>query len=315
MLELRVPLLLLLMILSPGLYGGNGAGKKATYRTLPIRFEANQGQIPGTTQFLARGAGYVTLLSSGQATYMFRGAREPVTITAKLRRARRDAAFHAKGASTSTTNYLLGSDPKKWRSGIPNYARVTAAQIYPGIDWTYYGAGQQLEHDFLIAPGADPGQIVMEFTGPVPPRIDDYGDLVFDTPGENLRQKKPTAYQMAGDNRQEVAAKWAIYSDGSVGFTLGAYDATRPLVIDPAFVYGTYLGGDGRDTVADVAVDSTGAIYMTGITESANFPVQAAINPTFNRNRTAYVTKLAPAGNSIVYSTAAPCLFLCASIT
>jgi hypothetical protein len=57
------------------------------------------------------------------------------------------------------TNYLIGDDPNAWHRNIPNYSKVRYDNIYPGIDLIYYGRGRQLEYDFVVAPGTDPGNM------------------------------------------------------------------------------------------------------------------------------------------------------------
>jgi hypothetical protein len=60
------------------------------------------------------------------------------------------------------SNYFIGNDPKKWRTNVPNYARVKYANVYPGVDLVYYGNQGRLEYDFVVAPGADPCAITLE---------------------------------------------------------------------------------------------------------------------------------------------------------
>ena len=61
-------------------------------------------------------------------------------------------------------NYFLGNDPKKWRTNVATYAKVQYDDVYPGIDLAYYGNQEgRLEHDFIVAPGADPKQIALGF--------------------------------------------------------------------------------------------------------------------------------------------------------
>ena len=57
------------------------------------------------------------------------------------------------------SNYFIGNDPKKWRTNVPNYAKVKYANVYPGVDLVYYGNQGQLEYDFVVQPGADPNSI------------------------------------------------------------------------------------------------------------------------------------------------------------
>jgi hypothetical protein len=71
-----------------------------------------------------------------------------------------------------------------------------------------------------------------------------------------------------------------------------------------ALVYSTYLGGSGEDGVNAIALDATGAAYVTGSTSSANFPTTpGAPQPTFGGTEDGFVAKLSPAGTALVYST------------
>jgi len=49
------------------------------------------------------------------------------------------------------SNYFIGSDPKKWHTNVPHYARVKYEGVYPGIDLIFYGNQRQLEYDFVVA--------------------------------------------------------------------------------------------------------------------------------------------------------------------
>ena len=51
-----------------------------------------------------------------------------------------------------------------------------------------------------------------------------------------------------------------------MGVRLAAYDATRPLVIDPVLWYSSYLGGSASDQAHAIAIDASGNVYVTGLT-------------------------------------------------
>jgi hypothetical protein len=99
------------------------------------------------------------------------------------------------------SNYFIGNDPKKWRTNVPNYAKVKYTSVYPGVDLVYYGNQRQLEYDFVVQPGADPKAIKLGFAGDVtgehatPLRIDGNGDLVVGTDGGEVIFHKPVVYQ------------------------------------------------------------------------------------------------------------------------
>ena len=70
-----------------------------------------------------------------------------------------------------------------------------------------------------------------------------------------------------------------------------------------SLVYSTYLGGSQYNYPYAIAVDSTGAAYVTGLTEAQDFPVKNPLYPSLNGGEDAFVTKFSPAGNALVYST------------
>src|SRR5262249_14054958 len=153
--------------------------------------------------------------------------------------------------------------PTQWHTDISTYGRVEYDDVYPGIDLAYYGNNQQLEYDFIVAPGADPGQIRLGFAGAEGLTVDAAGDLVVQAGGQTLRQDKPVLYQEVDGARLEVAGQFEVRRQ-EVSFAVGAYDAGRPLVIDPVLIYSTYFGGSGEDGGAGIAVDAAGNAYVTG---------------------------------------------------
>ncbi len=87
------------------------------------------------------------------------------------------------------------------------------------------------------------------------------------------------------------------------GGTLDAF-VTKLNATGSALVYSTYLGGSGEDLGFGIAVDSAGSAYVTGLTDSTNFPTTpGAFQTSSGGSRDAFVTKLNPAGSALVYST------------
>ncbi|HEY7543548.1 MAG TPA: SBBP repeat-containing protein, partial [Blastocatellia bacterium] len=74
-----------------------------------------------------------------------------------------------------------------------------------------------------------------------------------------------------------------------------------------ALVYSTFLGGSGNDEGHAIALDSSGNVYITGLTNSTNYPTASAFQPVFGGGvgtaGDAFVTKLNATGNALVYST------------
>src|SRR6266704_3638619 len=202
-----------------------------------------------------------------------------------------------------TVNYFVGNDPSQWRSAIPTFAKVKCHQVYPGVDLVYYGNQRQVEYDFLVGAHADPARIAIAFAGAERLELDEKGDLIAQLAGGTVRWHKPVAYQQAEAGRQEVAAKFVLNNRQEVGFELGAYDASRPLIIDPQLVYATYLGGSGSDYIGGIAVNGNGNVYVVGDTTSLNFPRTKTIAANPNGLSHVFVTKFNPSGSNLVYST------------
>ena len=204
-------------------------------------------------------------------------------------------------------NYFIGNDPAKWRTQIPIYARVHYRDIYRGIDLVYYGDHQQLEYDFILAPGADVKNIRLRFDGALHLQRAANGDLLADMPEGTLTLRRPAIYQIEDGRRIPVSGEFALSPRHTVRFRLGRYDRTKPLVIDPVLVYSTFLGGNGSDTAYAIAVDASGEAYIAGSTASTTFPVTpGAFQPQDNggtQTTNGFISKLNATGTALVYST------------
>src|SRR6185295_2152467 len=112
--------------------------------------------------------------------------------------------------------------------------------LYSGIDFIVYGNQRQLEYDFIVSPGADPGMILLRYQGTDKLEVDAQGDLVLHTAAGMIRQRKPFIYQELNGIRQEVPGGYVINKHHEEGFQIAAYDSSRPVVIDPSLLFSTY---------------------------------------------------------------------------
>jgi len=268
---------------------------------LPLTFEVNQGQTDSRVDFLARGPGYNIFLTATEAVFAL--PRAPA-MRMQLVGSAADPRVQGVDALPGKVNYFRGQDTASWKTKVPIYRRVKYSAVYPGVDLVYYGQSQQLEYDFIVAPGADPNTIKLDFAGVEQTTVDAQGDLVLKTAGGPLRFQKPVIFQINGGRRHPVEGGYVHRSPHEIGFHVGAYDRTRPLIIDPVLSYSTYLGGSGLEEGNGIAVDATGAVYVTGSTTSTNFPTVNAAQPTLNEGGLdIYVAKLTPDGTALVYAT------------
>jgi hypothetical protein len=200
------------------------------------------------------------------------------------------------------SNYYLGNDPSRWRTGVPQYGKLLLSEVYRGVDLLCYGTDRNLEYDFVVAPGADPGQVRLDWDGVDKLALNGDGDLTLRTSVGEIVQKRPRVYQQTAAGRVEVAAKYVIGPNRQVTFALARYNRHQPLIIDPQLIYSTYLGGNSFDYAYAIATDSSSSTYVAGATSSATFPLVSPIKTT-NASQDAFVTKFSPAGDTLLYST------------
>ncbi len=240
---------------------------KAIMAGLPLRFEANRGQMPSSVRYAARAGGYRLLLGADGASLAFGAHR----IAMSLEHANGTPRIEPLDRLATRTDSYIGTR-ENWRTDIPTYGRVRYDAVYPGIDIVYYGNQGQLEYDFTLAPGADPAAIRLRFRGADSLRLDAAGNLVIASAGSEIVQALPAVYQQDGSGaRRAVAAHYRLLGHNRVGFRLDSYDRGRPLVIDPVLTYCTYFGGPGVDQIQRDQF-SNGKVYLTGETDSSQMP-------------------------------------------
>jgi hypothetical protein len=284
---------------------------KAAFAALPLRFEPNVGQTDPRVGFLSRGPGYALLLTDDGAVLKLRRPSEdkaaPSTRQAAVALRFEGANPHARPVTgkrlDGVSNYLR---PGRSISGVPGYASVAYRGVYDGIDVTYHGSNRgELEFDLTLAPGADPEVVRLRYTGASRLRIDRSGSLVVRTRAGSIRQAPPVVYQTVDGARQRVPGHYVLRGPREVGFSLGAYDRTAPVVIDPVISYATYLGGSGDDFPVWSDIDQRGNFYVAGDTFSPDFPTTPGAYQTDfgGGDDDAFVAKLDPTGSRLVYAT------------
>ena len=290
--------------------------QNAGYGRLPLTFEANYGQANPQAKFLTRGRGYTAHLTTDGMILSLRTKQDPVsrsqasarsheksvnsTLEIKLDGAKANPTAVGEELQPGVVNYFIGRNPANWHTNIPTYGRVRYKNVYPGIDLVYHGNRQQLEYDFELQAGARPEQIAFEIRGANQSELDGSGNLVLTVNGSKLQVQCPVVYQVVNGQRKPVNGSYVMKDPAHVGFSISEYDRSQPLVIDPVLAYATYLGGSGNEVTGGTAVDSAGNLYVTGYTDSSDFPsgtdgLPAGANHVF-------VSKLNPSGSSLVYT-------------
>jgi hypothetical protein len=322
-------MLLINVFKSAALYNMPAPGPNGESRRLvgsdhaPLYFEENAGQADPSVRFMSHVPGGTILFTSDEV--MLRLAAHRVSYKPALNGEVTDLdsallRLQFIGANTSPevrpnnalpgkVNYLLGSDPARWHTNLATFAQISYLDLYNGVTLKYEGDNRSLKGTYLVAPGADPEWIRWRYLGAQSVSLSDEGNLEI-VPGAGSQVRKlvehaPLAWQDIDGKRLAVPASYALASDDTVGFSIGRYDRAYPLVIDPTLVFSTYLGGEDQDQGLAIVTDKTGAMYITGEAESVDFPTTAgAFQPTYSDGLSdAFVTKFAPDGATLLYST------------
>jgi hypothetical protein len=275
-----------------------------TLNSVPLAFEPNVGQASPGTKFLVHRAALVASF-----------APDAISIALPVKGAHaarleigfdRSARILGEQELPGKANYLRGNNPAAWHTGIANFGRIRYSQLWPGIDLVFYGNGEHLEHDFLVAPNADPRRIFFTLRGAQTIKTGPEGDLLVDLGQGLITFKKPVAYQETASGRKPVASAFQV-NGTKISFRMGQYDRGRALIIDPVLVFSTLLAGSTFDGLSAMTVDAQGNIYVAGVTNSTDFPTASAEQPTCNNCSggfdDVFVTKLNPTGTALIYST------------
>ena len=224
-------------------------------------------------------------------------------------------------------SYFKGR-PEEWRTGLQASRKIIYRDLWPGIDLVYSGTVDNLKYDFIVHPGADPDRIRLAWRGADSVQVTEDGQLAVTTPLGTLRDKMPVAWQEGEERQEKVSVAYdlrgpagvqvaALTTDRTlaaaqpreqvqvIGFTVGDYDRTRTLVLDPEMlVYCGFIGGSENDEGRGVAVDSSGNAYVTGITNStvATFPDTGGPDLSYNGGSSdAFVAKVKADGTGLIY--------------
>lgn len=261
---------------------------RATPSETRVRFEENRGQWDERIRFRARASEATVLITNDAMISM------PSGVTLRLADATPSAPRGERELATKS-NFFIGNDATKWRTGVRNFESVRATWR-PGVDIVWHGSEGHIEYDLEVAAGVDATKLALI--------VDDADDIAGDDTLEMLTAagrfvQSPPRVVQAG---RELHARY-VREQNALRFALDGYDAAEPLLVDPVILYSTYLGGSDSNSVSDIAIDASGNAYVTGRTLSTDFPTKNPVQSTYAGAGDAFVTKLDSTGTALVYST------------
>jgi hypothetical protein len=266
---------------------------------LRLPFIANEGQVARQVAYYATtSAGTVFVTARGELVYRVHGDgvgadRERCRESSITERPVGGTARPVGRDRTGTrVAYFLGRDSARWRSGVRTYEQVDLGEVWPGVTVTLRARERDVEKVFTVRPGGSVERIRIRVGGAHALGLDGEGAVTARTASGRVTFTAPVAYQERGGVRQAVTVAYR-QRGREYGFTVGAYDHSRPLIIDP-ILQSTFLGGGAADGAQALAIaPGSGDVYVAGNTQSIDFPGTAGgAQPTLAGSLDGFVARL-----------------------
>ncbi len=295
------------------------------FSSLPLAFWPNRGQVDAQALFYARRSGMTLWLTKEGLVFDFwrsRAGSAPPPMPSGERRASAPADIERDvsrlvflganpepgvvpfGADNPRVHFFIGGGEGGVPTSVPAAESVLYEDLYKSIDLKVYGTDNELEYDWIVAPGGNPEDIRFEYRDAGKVLADSQGDLAVRTRFANPIHRKPEGYQIVDGRRRAVETEFRRIAGNSYGFRVGPYDRSHPLFIDPiVLVSSTYLGGKGDEYGVDIKLDADGSICVCGDTASPDFPVKGGADLTLGGANDIFIVKFKPDGKSLVFAT------------
>lgn len=199
--------------------------------------------------------------------------------------------------AATKVSYFKGNDARKWWSNIPSYQSVSLGEVYPGIEVKLKASGKNVEKIFYVSPAGDVADLKIGVSGLTGIKIGNDGKLILKNSLGDLAMRAPVAWQEIDGERHDVKVGYRLPGKNLYGFSVcDGYDAQYPLIIDPeldTLTASTCLGGRNYDTCNSIALDRWGNVYVTGHTESPDFPTTSGVYTSSNNSfQDIFISKL-----------------------
>ena len=262
-----------------------------------LAFEKNLGQWDPRLNFVSRGDGYTAYLAARELLLTF---GQGVSLQMSYVDANPQPIVTGVDRGFTKTHYLTGSNQTTWHTNVPNYEQVRYRELYPGVDLVYSGKGGFIQYDFVIEPRSTTDAIKLRFNNETALQVDTQGRLLVPTNSGRIIFNAPLAYQDSATQRTIIPSNYVLLGTSEIGFEVEQYDPNKELIIDPQLAYSSFLGGEGSESAADIALDGQRNVYVTGSTDSVDFPHVDAMDPTIGEHSgDAFVAKYDSAGAAV----------------
>lgn len=203
-------------------------------------------------------------------------------------------------------NYFLGNNPKLWVSGVKASDKITHYNIYKGIHLEYLQGDGGLKYNFIVEPGADPSNIVQQYTGLESLTLRN-GKLYLKMPLGSFSESIPEAYQIINGVKVLVNCKYQL-TQNQVSYRIDYYNPEYELIIDPILLFSTFSGSGDLNYGNTATPAANGATYAAGTNFGPNYPTTlGAVQSTFATDSIyscdAAISKFSNNGQNLLYAT------------
>ncbi len=254
-------------------------------------FEENKGQVTGAeanqVQFIYKTKGLNIFLRNDGLIYQFQkihypdGYQQPNKFAKndeiekmqdleKLIRTetyRMDVKLLNSNSNSKITTEGKSSDYIQYYNhnalDVHSYSKVTYHDVYPNIDWVVYKSSESLKYDFVVHPGGNPNQIMLQTKWVENLELNKDGSILMSNRMGRVFEQSPISFQ--GD--KIIASNFEIDED-IISFHLEHFNAEQTLVIDPTLQWATYYGGDDSEYTTRCNVDFSENVFIAGYTRS-----------------------------------------------
>lgn len=199
-------------------------------------------------------------------------------------------------------SYLTGNDPADWHSDVPVWGGVRYKDLYPGIDLEITSEDGHLLQQLVARKDADLDAVQL--------RVDGVDSVALD--GDHLRLTTAVGeytlplFQVKGAVNEKLAVP--ILADNLVVSPFSSPQSEAKHVNPQAgisdLLYSTFLGGGSYDIGTSIAVDISGAAYISGATHSLDFPVTPGVfDANLSGDADGFIAKLNSDGSQLAYAT------------
>ncbi len=209
-------------------------------------------------------------------------------------------------------NYFLGNNPERWKTEVGVYLNVDYKNIYERIDLHIGTENGSVKYDFLVEPGGNPEDILMQYEG-----LDNIkaqkGNLVLATSVGEVMEIAPYAYQYINGEKKEVRCRYKLQQDGVRFVFPDGYDENERLIIDPEIVFATLTGSTADNWGFTATYDQQGNLYAGGIVSGNGYPTTSGAFQLIYAGGTSSIinglpcdisiSKFNAAGTTLLYST------------